>query len=66
MLVTASHDAGPPAMAAPRRPRSATLPLGRVAHAVPHHPTCPVTVVPERTWPTVTHRLPRSPTTGPH
>ncbi|MFC9080200.1 universal stress protein [Streptomyces sp. NPDC057062] len=47
VLVSASHDAGLLVVGARRRLGHFGLQLGRVAHGVLHHSTCPVAVVPE-------------------
>ncbi|MEV7389778.1 MULTISPECIES: universal stress protein [unclassified Streptomyces] len=47
VLVAASHDADLLVVGARRRPRTFGLQLGRVAHGVLHHSTCPVVIVPE-------------------
>ncbi|MET7451966.1 universal stress protein [Streptomyces sp. NPDC005574] len=48
VLLAASHDAGLLVVGARRTPGHHGLQLGRVAHAVLHHASCPVAVVPER------------------
>lgn len=48
VLVGASRDADLLIVGAKRRPRSFGLQLGRVAHGVLHHSTCPVVIVPEQ------------------
>lgn len=48
VLVDASRDAGLLVVGAKRRPGHYGLQLGRVAHGVLHHSTCPVVIVPER------------------
>ncbi|MFJ8142349.1 universal stress protein [Streptomyces sp. NPDC096013] len=48
VLVDASRDADLLVVGAKRRPGHFGLQLGRVAHGVLHHSTCPVAVVPEK------------------
>ncbi|MET7695719.1 universal stress protein [Streptomyces sp. NPDC005483] len=48
VLVAASHHADLLVVGARRRPRHFGLQLGRVAHRVLHHSTCPVAIVPEQ------------------
>ncbi|MEO3850744.1 universal stress protein [Streptomyces sp. B8F3] len=48
VLMGASAEAGLVVLGAPRRRGRAGLQLGRVTHALLHHATCPVAVVPER------------------
>lgn len=47
VLLGASAEAGLVVLGAPRRRRHTGLQLGRVTHALLHHATCPVAVVPE-------------------
>lgn len=48
VLMGASAEAGLVVLGAPRRRGHVGLQLGRVTHALLHHATCPVAVVPER------------------